>query len=124
MSEIRVTALLRVADGMLEAFKEFCSTLVEKVREDEVGNTITYNFYLDESDSAICLVQEVFVDAKAFSKHGDNMSAMGQTHEHLFRVERLDICGQLLLEQARAMREYAKAADIKYTNFNYICATI
>src|ERR1700730_13946705 len=103
MSEIRVTALLRVADGMLEEFKEFCSTIVEKVRENEVGNATAYNFYLDESDSAICLVQEVYVDAKAFSKHADNMSAMGLTHEHLFSIERLDICGQLSLEQARAM---------------------
>ena len=124
MSEIRITALLRVADGKLDEFKEFCSTLVEKVRKDEVGNTTTYDFYLDESDSAICLVQEVYVDAKAFSKHADNMSAMGQTHEHLFSIERLDICGQLLLEQARAMREYAEASDIRYTNFNYVCATL
>jgi quinol monooxygenase YgiN len=124
MSEIRVTALLRVAVGMLEEFKEFCSTVVEKVREGEAGSTITYKFYLDESDPAICLAQEVFADAEAFSKHGDNMSAMGQTPGHLFRVERLDICGQLPLEQARAMREYAEAADIKYTNFNYTCATI
>jgi quinol monooxygenase YgiN len=124
MSEIYVTALLRIADGMLEEFKEFCSTIVAKIRADEAGNTITYSFYLDESDPSICFVHERYANAEAFSKHAENMSSTGQASEHLFSIERCDICGQLTLEQALAMKEFARAGNIRYTNFNYICTSI
>ena len=124
MSEIRVTAILRIKDNMLEEFKEYCSMLVKKVREAEAESTITYQFYLDGSDPTICFAHEVYEDAEAFSKHVENMSAMGATHEHLFSIEKFDICGHLPSDLARGMREFSEATNINYTNFPYMCATI
>jgi quinol monooxygenase YgiN len=124
MDEIRITATLRIFDGMLEEFKEHCNALVKMIREKEHGTTKVYEFYLDDTDPTICFAHEIYANADGFAKHVEHMASAGMPYEHLFSIEQFDICGQLPSELADGMREYAKAGNIQHRNFNRMCATI
>lgn len=71
MSQLQVTARLRVHDGKLAEFKAAAEACVTSVREKDSG-TLQYDWFFNE-DETECVVRERYRDSDAVLEHIENM---------------------------------------------------
>jgi quinol monooxygenase YgiN len=71
MSELQVTARLKVHDGKLAEFKAAAEGCVTSVRENDSG-TLQYDWFFNE-DETECVVRERYRDSDAVLEHIANM---------------------------------------------------
>lgn len=71
MSELQVSARLKIHPGKLEEFEAAARTCVEIVRERDSG-TLEYDWYLSE-DGSECEVRERYRDSEAVLEHLTNL---------------------------------------------------
>jgi quinol monooxygenase YgiN len=78
MSELQVTARLRVHDGKLAEFKAAAEQCAASVREKDSG-TLQYDWFFNE-DETECVVRERYRDSDAILEHignlGDTLGAL------------------------------------------------
>jgi quinol monooxygenase YgiN len=71
MSEIQVTARLRIHDGKLEEFKDVAEKCMESVRTKDTG-TLQYDWFFN-ADHTECVVRETYRDSEAVLEHMANL---------------------------------------------------
>lgn len=71
MSELQVTARLKVHDGKLAEFKAAAERCVTSVRENDSG-TLQYDWFFN-ADETECVVRERYRDSDAVLEHIANM---------------------------------------------------
>jgi quinol monooxygenase YgiN len=81
MSELQVTARLRIHDGKLEEFKRIAGKCMDSVRTRDTG-TLQYDFFFS-GDNAECVVQERYRDSDAVLEH---MANLGETMGELLET--------------------------------------
>ena len=71
MKELQVSALCKIHDGKLDAFKAAAAVCVQSVRENDTG-TLQYDWFFNE-DLTECVVREKYPDSEAVLEHIANM---------------------------------------------------
>ncbi len=71
MSELQITATLRIHPGKLDAFNAAAADCLRSVREKDSG-TLQYDWFLSE-DGSECVVRERYRDSDAVLEHIDNL---------------------------------------------------
>jgi len=80
MSNLEVTAHLRIRPGQMEGFKKQAAELVRLSRELDT-KTLRYDWYVDE-DALACEVHELYVDESGLIEHNQHVV---EARELLFR---------------------------------------
>jgi quinol monooxygenase YgiN len=81
MSEIQVTARLKIHDGKLEEFKRIAKKCMQSVRTKDSG-TLQYDWFFS-GDQSECVVHERYRDSNAVLEHNANL---GETLRELFEM--------------------------------------
>ncbi len=81
MSELQITARLKIHDGKLEDFKQIAARCMDSVRTKDSG-TMQYDWFFN-SDRTECVVREKYHDSQAVLEHSANL---GETAEALLEV--------------------------------------
>ena len=71
MSELQVTARLRIHDGKLAEFREAAAQCMASVREKDSG-TLQYDWFMND-DQTECVVRERYRDSAAVMEHMENL---------------------------------------------------
>lgn len=74
MSEIYVTARLKIQDGKLEELKVLAAKLMEVVRTQDSG-MLQYNWFLS-ADQTECVILETYRDSDAVLEHLGNVGEL------------------------------------------------
>ncbi|RYY25339.1 MAG: hypothetical protein EOP62_13770 [Sphingomonadales bacterium] len=90
---IRLIARGTVEAGDREQFATLVHELVERVRTNEAGNTLAYDFYLTDDDADNCVVHECYTDISALAAHVQNIGANAGKLAKLFKTGRLEVYG-------------------------------
>lgn len=90
MSELQITARLKIHDGKLDQFKRLAKACVESTRAKDQG-TLQYDWYFNE-DHTECVVRERYVDSDSLLAHIANL---GETFREILAVSDLsaEVCG-------------------------------
>lgn len=71
MSQIQISANLRIKDGQLDAFKEMVQQCVSIVKEKDSG-TLQYDWFFN-SDQSVCMIKETYASSEALLEHMANL---------------------------------------------------
>jgi len=71
MSELQVTARLRIREGRLNDFKQAAARCMKSVREKDTG-TLQYDWFFND-DETECVVRETYRDSDAILEHVANL---------------------------------------------------
>ena len=71
MSNLQVSAKMRIRQGMLEVFKQHANKCVQRVKEKDPG-TIQYDWFIS-SDNTECEIRETYENSEAFLAHLSNL---------------------------------------------------
>jgi len=81
VSELQITARMKIHDGKLEEFKRVAERCMESARTKDTG-TLQYDWFFD-ADQRECVVRERYRDSAALMEHmanlGDASGALLQT---------------------------------------------
>jgi quinol monooxygenase YgiN len=100
MSELQVTARLKIHDGKLDEFKHIAEKCMNSVRTKDTG-TLQYDFFFSD-DHTECLVLERYRDSDAALEHVANLGeTMGELLERC--VFSADVCGTPSPELTRGL---------------------
>ena len=110
MSELQITAKLKIHDGQLDNFKELARKCMESVKTKDSG-TKQYDWFMSP-DGTECLVREGYVSSSALLEHITNL---GDTLGELLAVSDFsaEVCGSPSEELMNAL----KGMDIKTYSF-------
>jgi quinol monooxygenase YgiN len=81
MSEIQVTARLKIHDGKLEEFKRIAKKCMQSLRTKDSG-TLQYDWFFS-GDQSECVVHERYRDSNAVLEHNANL---GETLRELLEM--------------------------------------
>lgn len=99
MSELQMTAHLRIHGGKLEGFKNVAAKCMDSTRKTDSG-TLQYDWFFN-SDQTECVVRETYRDSEAVLEH---LANIGKTAESL-----LDVCDLTIEVFGSPTPELAKA---------------
>jgi len=71
MSNLQVSAMMKIRGGMLEVFKQHANECVQRVKEKDPG-TIQYDWFIS-SDNTECEIRETYENSEAFLAHLSNL---------------------------------------------------
>ena len=72
MSNLQVSAKMRVREGMLEGFKQQAAECVQQVKDKDPG-TLQYDWFIS-TDTTECEIRESYESSEAFLAHLSNLS--------------------------------------------------
>ena len=111
MSQLQITARMKIKPGQLERFKEIAAACLESVIEKDTG-TLQYDWFLSE-DGTVCDVREVYRDSDALLQHSMNLGAlMGEI------LEVSEFSAEIYGSPSDKLREALQNMDVGY--FSYL----
>ena len=72
MSNLQVSAKMKIREGMLEGFKGLATECVQRVKQKDPG-TIQYDWFISP-DKTECEIRETYENSQAFLAHLSNLS--------------------------------------------------
>ncbi len=72
MSNLQVSAKMRIREGVLEGFKRHAAECVQRVKEKDPG-TLQYDWFIS-TDNTECEIRETYENSEAFLAHLSNLS--------------------------------------------------
>ena len=76
MSNLQVSAKMKILQGMQEGFKPHANECVQRVKEEDPG-TIQYDWFIS-SDNTECEIRETYENSEAFLAHLSNLGDLLQ----------------------------------------------
>ena len=86
MSELQITARLKIHDGQLDQFNMIAEACMKSVRENDSG-TLQYDWFFN-GDHTECVVRERYIDSDALLEHIGNL---GETMGALLGVSDMSV---------------------------------
>jgi quinol monooxygenase YgiN len=77
MSNLQVSAKMKIRAGMLEDFKRHAAECVQRVKQRDPG-TIQYDWFIS-SDNKECEIRETYENSEAFLAHISNLNDLLRT---------------------------------------------
>ncbi|MCL6267195.1 putative quinol monooxygenase [Flagellimonas myxillae] len=74
MTDIQVSARLKIKPGKMEEFKQVANSCVEQVKQKDKG-TIQYDWFYNDL-KAECIVKERYIDSRAVLDHMTNVGEL------------------------------------------------
>jgi quinol monooxygenase YgiN len=114
MSNLQVSAKMKIRAGMLEGFKRHAAECVQRVKQKDPG-TIQFDWFIS-SDNTACEIRESYENSEAFLAHLSNLHDLLQIlYEKFASDHSVAIYGdpsQDLLEKINA-----RGVDTKFFSF-------
>ena len=85
MSNLQVSARMKIREGMLEGFKGLATECVQRVKQKDPG-TIQYDWFIS-LDKTECEIRETYENSQAFLAHLSNLSDLLKTLYENFAFE-------------------------------------
>ena len=76
MSNLQVSAKMKIREGILEGFKKHANECVQRVNEKDAG-TIQFDWFIS-SDNTECEIRETYESSEAFLAHLSNLGDLLQ----------------------------------------------
>jgi len=76
MSNLQVSAKMKIREGMLERFKQHANECVQRVKEKDPG-TIQFDWFIT-FDNTECEIRETYENSEAFLAHLSNLGDLLQ----------------------------------------------
>lgn len=77
MSNLQVSAKMKIREGMLEGFKQYATECVQQAKEKDPG-TLQYDWFIS-TDKTECEIRETYESSEAFLAHLSNLSEQLRT---------------------------------------------
>jgi quinol monooxygenase YgiN len=112
MSAIRIRGLLQINPRQLEAFQAIAEQLVIVTKQKDPG-TLGYDYFIDhELEKA--LVLEHYDSIDSFLAHLSNIKPVAVKFAATFKVELLEVCGDVTPQLAAMMKEITGEANLEH----------